>query len=100
MTSKYGLVVSGQLKSLSGYIIIGISQLVAIAVMIQEFACMCTCCKSNKHNERVKSTLEHQVGNSIDTKNKSSSLQERKDSFAATNLPTDMIATLLTQASI
>jgi len=28
---------------------------------------MCTCCKSKQHNERVKSTLEYQMGNSIDT---------------------------------
>ncbi len=57
---------------------------------------MCTCCKSKQHNERVKSTLENQMGNSIDTKKKNSSMQEQKDSFAATNLPTDMIAILFT----
>ena len=61
---------------------------------------MCTCCKSKQHNERVKSTLENQMGNSIDTKKKNSSMQEQKDSFAATNLPMDTIATLSTQASI
>ena len=100
MMSIYERIVSGQSRACLDTLPLASVNKVAVTVMMQEFICMCTCCKSKQRNERVKSTLEHQVGNSIDTKKKSSSLQERKDSFAATNLPTDMIAALLTQASI